>query len=134
MNTVVWTITVEWKDQISEDFDFDIVPSLSTNWNITIYFFWETEIKNSKDFIKDSEKYLWKILHSDISISSEENVFLDPFDFEEWVYEVASFSWEQITFWEIKKRFEWNEEVISIREAEVSEKFWNKVIKVDFIY
>jgi len=134
MNTVVWTITVEWKDQISEDFDFDIVPSLSTNWNITIYFFWETEIKTSKDFIEDSEKYLWKILHSDISISSEENVFLDPFDFEEWVYEVASFSWEQITFWEIKKRFEWNEEVISIREAEVSEKFWNKVIKVDFVY
>ena len=134
MNTVVWTITVEWKDQISEDFDFDIVPSLSINWNITIYFFWETDIKTSKDFIEDSEKYLWKIIHSDISISSEENVFLDPFDFEEWVYEVASFSWEQITFWEIKKRFEWNEEVISIREAEVSEKFWNKVIKVDFVY
>ena len=134
MNTVVWTITVEWKEQISEDFDFDIVPSLSTNWNITIYFFWETDIKTSKDFIEDSKKYLWKIIHSDISISSEENVFLDPFDFEEWVYEVASFSWEQITFWEIKKRFEWNEEVISIREAEISKKFWNRVIKVDFVY
>jgi len=134
MNTIVWTITLEWNNLISEEFDFDIVPSLSKDWNKTIYFFWETPLKTSKEFIKESEKILWKILFSDISISSEENVFLDPFDYEEWVYEVASFAWEQINFSEIKKRFEWNEEVISIREAGFSNEFWNKIIKVDFIY
>ena len=134
MNTIVWTITLEWNNLISDEFDFDIVPSLSKDWNKTIYFFGETPIKSSKDFLEESEKILWKILFSDISISSEENVFLDPFDYEEWVYEVASFAWEQINFSEIKKRFEWNEEVISIREAGFSNEFWNKIIKVDFIY
>ncbi len=134
MNTVVWTMTLDWNDLVPDEFDFDIVESLEKSWNKTFYFFWETECKSSEDFLNESKGFLWNILHYDISISSEENVFLDPFDYDEWIYEVASFEWEQVTFWEIKNRFWEVKEVMSIRECEVSKRFGTKIIRVDFVY
>jgi len=134
MNTVVWTITLDGNDLVPEAFDFDIVESLEKSGNKTIYFFGETECKNSEDFLAESKESLWWILHYDISISSEENVMLDPFDYDEWIYEVASFEWEQVTFGEIKTRFGEVKEVMSIRECEVSKRFGNKIVRVDFVY
>ena len=134
MNTIAWTITLDWNDLVSEKFDFDIVESLSDSWNKTIYFFGETECENSSDFLQESKGILGWIVSYDISISSEDNILLTPFDYDEWIYEVSSFEWEQINFWEIKKRFIDSPDVSSIRECEVSKRFWNRIIRVDFIY
>ena len=54
--------------------------------------------------------------------------------YEEWVYELASFEWEQVEYNDFVDRFRDFDWVISVREAEASNKFWNKVIKVDFVY
>jgi len=134
MNTVAWTFTLDWNDLVSEKFDFDIVESLSDSWNKTIYFFGETECKSSDDFLQESKNILWDIVSYDISISSEDNILLTPFDYDEWIYELSSFEWEQVNFWEIKKRFIDSPDVSSIRECEVSKRFWNRIIRVDFIY
>jgi len=134
MNQVVWTINLEENTKVPESFDFDYVASLSKNWEKNLFIFGETQIKTSKEFVEYCEKELWKINNFDISISSEDNILLEPYDYEEWIYEVASFEWEQVNFGEIKKRFEESDSFISIREAWTSEKFWNKIIKVDFVY
>ncbi|MCD5380625.1 hypothetical protein LR004_01750 [Candidatus Gracilibacteria bacterium] len=134
MNTVVGTITLDGNDLVSEEFDFDIVEALEKSGNKTFYFFGETECKTSDDFLTESKNFLGGILNYDISISSEENVFLDPFDYEEGIYEVASFEGEQVTFGEIKNRFGEVKEVMSIRECEVSKRFGNRIIRVDFVY
>ena len=134
MNIVVWTINLKENKNIPESFDFDYVASLSSNWEKNLFFFGETEIKTSKDFLEYSKKELWEISDYDISISSEDKILLEPYDYEEWIYEVVSFEWEQINFSEIKKRFEESDALISIREAWISKKFWNNIIKVDFVY
>ena len=134
MNTVVWTITLDWNDLVPEAFDFDIVEALEKNGNKTFYFFGETECKTSQEFFDESKAILGWILHHDISISSEENVLLDPFDYDEGIYEVASFEWEQVTFGEIKTRLSEVKEVMSIRECEISKRFWNPIIREDFVY
>jgi hypothetical protein len=134
LNTVVWTITLEWNNIIPESFDFDTIASLTKEWNKVLYIFGETEIKTSKEFVEYCEKELGKITHTDISISSEDNILLEPYDYEEWVYEVSSFEWEQVSFSEIKNRFEESDSFVSIRECEVSKRFWNKIIRVDFVY
>jgi hypothetical protein len=77
---------------------------------------------------------LWEFKNHDISISTEDKIEIINVAYEEWIYEVATFEWEEVTFAEIMDRFADFEEVISIREAELSQKFWNKTIKVDFVY
>ncbi len=77
---------------------------------------------------------LWELKNYDISISTEDKMDIINSTYSEWVYELATFEWEQVDFEEINSRFCDFEEVVSIREAEISEKFWNKVVKVDFVY
>jgi hypothetical protein len=134
MNTVVWSINLVENKNIPESFDFDSVSSLSKDWKKNLFIFGETEIKTSKEFLEYCKKELWEISSYDISISSEDNILVEPYDYEVWIYEVASFEWEQVTFSEIKNRFEESDSFISIREAWISEKFWNKIVKIDFVY
>jgi len=134
MNTFAWNITLIWNKSIPNDFEFDFIESLSKTWDKNLYIFGETEIKKSDDLIKLFNEKLWKLKSYDISISTEDKIFLDEYDYEEWMYEVVSFEWEFIEFNEIKERFEDHEALFSVREAEISEKFWNKVVKVDFVY
>ena len=134
LNKVVWSIKLVENNPVPESFDFDSVASLSKSGERHLFIFGETEINTSKEFLKYCEKELGKISSHDISISTEDNILLEPYDYEDEIYEVASFEWEQVSFEEIKKRFEESDSFISIREAGISEKFWNKIIKVDFVY
>ena len=134
MNLVVWNITFDWNFKIPESFDFDIIETISKSWNKNIYLFWETEIKSSNDFVNYLEKEIWKIKNNDLSIASEEKVELFPYDYQEEIYELVTFEWEDVEFEEIKERFKEHEALFCIREAWVSEKFWNQIIKADFIY
>ncbi len=134
MNTFVWNITVN-KQYISlENLNFDFIKNNWWNWNIVLFIFWETKLKTSDELLKMLEEKVWGLEDYDISISTEDKIELIPFDYEEWIYEIASFEWENINFEEIRNRFIETDIVFSIREAENSEKFWNKVIKVDFVY
>ena len=134
MNLVVWNITFDWNISIPKSFDFDIIETLSKTWDKNIYLFWETDIKTSKEFVSMCEREIWKIRNYDISISSEDKIELLAYDYEEWVYELAIFEWEYVDFKEILERFKEHDAIFSVREAEISKKFWNRVIKVDFVY
>ncbi len=134
MNTFAWNITLKINSKIPSDFWYDYIESLSIDWWKNLFIFWETEIKTSEELLEFFRKELWEIKNYDISISTEDKIELLPYDYEEWIYEVVSFQWEQIDFNEIKSRFEEHDAIFSIREAEKSEKFWNRVIKVDFVY
>lgn len=133
MNTFAWTVTLKW-NKVIKDLDFDYIENLSTTWNKVIFIFWDTEFKTSKEVILMLEEKMWEFLNFDISISSEDKIEIIWADYEEWVYELASFEWEQVEFKEILDRFTDFEWVVSVREAEVSNKFWNRVIKVDFVF
>jgi len=134
MNLVVWNITFEWNIKVPESFDFDVVETLSKTWDKNLYIFWETNLKSSSEFVKYCVEEIGEILNFDISISSEDKIELLPYDYEEEIYELASFEWEEVDFKEILDRFKEHDAVFSVREAWISEKFWNKIIKVDFIY
>ena len=133
MNIFAWNITMNW-NKVVWKLDFDYVENLSKSWDKVFFFFWDTEYTKSSEVLEMFLEKYWKLKNHDISISTEDK--MDTFNptFEEWVYELATFEWEQVDFDEIVDRFWDFEEVVCIREAEISSKFWNKVIKVDFIY
>ena len=133
MNTFAWNITLNWNSAIKW-LDFDYVANLSKGWDKILFIFWDTELKTSLEIVNMLTEKLWELKNHDISISTEDKMELINDTYEEWVYELATFEWEQVDFAEILDRF-WNfEEVVSIREAEESIRFWNKVVKVDFVY
>ena len=134
MNTFAWNITLNWNIEISKDFKFDYLETLSKSWDKNLYLFWETDYKTSKEIVDFLVSTFWELKSCDISISSENKIELMPYDFEEEIYEVVSFEWEEIDFNEIKDRFREHDAIFSIRECEVSPKFWNKIIRADFIY
>ena len=133
MNIFAWNVTIDW-NKVIEGLDFDYVQNLSKTWDKVVFFFWDTELNKSSEIIEMLREKLWEIKNHDISVSTEDKMELLNSTYEEWVYELATFEWEQVDFNEIVERFWDFDEVVSIREAEISSKFWNKVIKVDFIY
>jgi hypothetical protein len=133
MNQFAWNFTVKWNTTVNL-LEYDYIESFTKDWDKNIFVFWETNSKTSEEKIKFFEEKFWELLNYDISISTEDKIEIFSWDYEEWVYEVVSFEWEQVDFNEIKDRFNEVDEVVSIREAEISNKFWNRVIKVDFVY
>lgn len=132
MNIFSGNITLEWNKKI--DLDFDYIENLSKSWDKVLFVFWETELKNSQELQKMFEEKLGTIKNYDLTLSSENNLEIIGESYEEGVYELATFEWEEVSFEEIFDRFKDFEEVVCVREAEVSEKFGNKKIKVDFVY
>lgn len=131
MNKFAWNITLKWNPKV--DLDFDFVESLGKTGNKNIFVFGETD-ETTKDWILKFFEEKFEVLNSDLSIETEEKIEIIWESYEEWLYEVASFEWEEVDFKEIFERFEEFEEVVCVREAWISEKFWNKIIKVDFVY
>lgn len=133
MNLFAWNILLEWNNSIKLP-EFDYVENLSKNWDKIIFIFWETKFSKTEDLIESIWNNIWKIKEYDISIEWKNNIDIINDTYEEWVYELATFEWEQVDFAEIFDRFKDFDEVVAIREAEISNKFWNKVVKVDFVY
>ncbi len=133
MNVFAWNITLKSNKKITWIY-YDYVENLSKDWSKVLYIFWETDLKTSGDLIELFSSKLWELLNYDISISTEDKIEILHSTYAEWVYELASFEWEETTFEEILERFSDFDEVVTIREAEISNKFWNRVIKVDFVY
>lgn len=134
MNIFAWNVTLNGSKNIWDDFDFDFLESISLSWDKNLYIFWETKMNSSEDIINYLEQYFGELKNYDISISTEDKIEVIPYDFDEWIYEVVSFEWEHVTFEEINDRFAEHDAIFSVREAEYSEKFWNKIIRADFVY
>lgn len=134
MNSFAWNLTLKWNKTIIGKLEFDYVENFSKDWNKVLYIFWDTDLETSSEMVKMLTELFWELINYDISVSSEEKLSILWDSYEEWVYELASFEWEQVDFEEIVDRFSNFDWVISIREAEVSKRFWNKVVKVDFVY
>lgn len=132
MNIFAGNFTLNGNKKI--DLDFDFVESLSKNGDKIVFIFWETELKTSKEVLDMIIQSVWELKNYDISISSEDNIEIVNLAYEEGIYEIATFEWEEVDFNEIFDRFKDFEEVVAIREVEVSEKFGNKKIRVDFVY
>ena len=131
MNTFAGTITFEWKidtKKIQEKY-------FVVQWeNTTVFLFGKTKIEDSEEFIKNFEA-LGNIIEYDISLSTEDNMNILNTDFEkDGIYECVSFEGAEVDIRDIMKRFMDEFEVISVREAEESEKFGNRIVKVDFVY
>ena len=133
MNNFAWNFTVKWT-VTTNLLEYDYIESFTKSWDKNIFVFGETKFETSKDLINFFEERFEKLINYDISISTEDKIEVLSWGYEEWIYELVSFEWEQVDFNEIKERFEEVPEVIAIREAEISTKFWNKIIKVDFVY
>lgn len=134
MNTFAWNITIKEQDLSNIAVEFDFIENDSETWDIVLFVFWETKIETSKDLLTKLEEDFWELLDYDISISTEDKIELIPFDYDEWIYELATFEWEAVSFEEIRNRFIETDIAFCIREGQISNKFWNKVIKVDFVY
>ena len=118
MNTFSWTVTLIGNKKINLDFDY--IESLSKTGDKIIFIFWETELKTSTEIVDMFKKDLGELKNFDISVSTEDKIEIVNVAYEEWIYEVATFEWEEVNFAEIMDRFSEFEEVISIRESELS--------------
>ncbi|MDP2091287.1 MAG: hypothetical protein Q8K30_06855 [Candidatus Gracilibacteria bacterium] len=134
MNTFAGNITLKGNKTIIGQLEFDYVENLSKDGNKVLYIFGDTDIETSTDFIAMLKELFGEILNYDISLSSEDKMSILGDSYEEGVYELATFEGEQVDFDEILDRFSDFDGVISIREAENSSRFGNKVVKVDFVY
>lgn len=132
MQTFAGTVTLKWNKKINLPFDY--VENLSQSGDKVIYFFWETTLETIEELLETLSEELWPVKHYDISISNKMKVEVKNEIFDDWVYELASFEWEEVNFNEIKERFEDASEVIAIRESGFSPIFWNRIVKVDFLY
>ena len=132
MNKFAWSVTITGDNVV--DLDYDYIESMSVDWNKNVFVFWETEFKTSQEIVDFFKEKFGELLSYDISIESEDKIEIFAWEYEEWVYELASFEWEQVKFSELIERFSEIPEVVSIREAEISKKFGNRVVKVDFVY
>lgn len=133
MNTFAWNITLNW-NKLIKDIEYDYIENFSKTGDKVIYIFWDTQLKTSQEVVDMLKEKIWEIKNYDISISTEDKIDLVDSTYEEWIYELATFEWEEVDFEEIFDRFKDFEEVVSIREAEISPRFWNRVVKVDFVY
>ena len=131
MNTFAGSVTFEWRVDLSK---LSYKKMIIDSENTTVFVFWDTKIENSKELIEEFETY-GVITSHDFSLSTEDNMKILNTDFDiEWLYEQASFEWLEVDIRDISERFLDAFEVISVREAEESIKFGNRIVKVDFIY
>lgn len=130
-NTFAGNITLsDWSIDPSK-YDFDIIPSGDN----TYFVMWEVDEDNLTALVQFFTEIFWCEIDSyDLSISSVDQIDVFADRYWDWVYEVVSFEGAEIDFEIISERFEMVEEVCTVREAETSEKYGNKIIKVDFLY
>lgn len=134
MNTFSGTISFKTKIDTSKLQDKHVAVESAESDIFTLFIFGQTKIQSSEEIIKSYEKF-GEIFSYDISISTEDNIAILNTDYEkDGLYEVAVFEWPEIDYKDIIGRFDEMFEVICVREAEESEKFWNRIVKVDFIY
>ncbi len=134
MNKFAWSITFKWNIELKyENISFNFVKNLTKAWDSNIFYYWETSEKTSKDLFDYLSKDMWEVIAKDISISTEDKLEIFSDETLDGEYSIMSISWVNNSFQEVLEWFSEWEEVVSIRQAEDSKAFWNRVIKVDII-
>lgn len=135
MNKFAWSIVYEGllTDEVLDELEYTCHPTYLESGNTCLLVFWNTAQESSDALIKELST-LAPVLSQDISIESEDKIMLLNTKVEGDVYEMVAFEWIEICYEELIERFGESYEVVAIREAEDSVKFWNKVVKADFIY
>lgn len=130
MNIFAGNFSLEEKTTTPE-LDFDIIQT----WEKSYFIMWADDgLDSSKNVVDFIENFFWKLATHDISIEWEDQLEIISSEYEVWAYECVSFQWPEVSFDDILERFAGSSEAISIREAEESKVYGNKVIKVDFMY
>ena len=112
-------------------YDFDIIAAGER----TYFVMWEVDEDNLTALLVYFTDIFWCEIESyDLSIEALDQIDIYADKYNEWVYEVVSFEWPEINFQAISERFEMVDEVCIVREAETSKKFWNRIVRVDFLY
>lgn len=127
-----WNIT--FKDEVdTKAIKYEFLETYMEDWTINVLVFWKTEKETSESIVEEIKK-AWEIIDSDISIEWQDKIALLNNKVDWNIYELVSFEWIEVCYEEILERFVETTEIVSIREAWISKKFWNKIIKADFIY
>ena len=133
MNIFAGNIVVS-KESVLSKIPYDYIANLSATGERVVFVFGETGQESSEAVVSELTQLLWEISQVDISHSTEEKLDILNTTYEEGIYELASFEGENVSYGEIKDRFEDFEEAVCVREAEISKKFGTKIIRVDFVY
>jgi len=135
MNKFAWSIVYEWllTDELLDELEYTCHPTYLESWNTCLLIFWNTKQESSASLEKELST-LGSILSVDLSIEAEDKIMLLNKQIEWDVYETVAFEGIEICYEELIERFWESYEAVAIREAETSSKFWNRVVRVDFIY
>ncbi len=130
MNIFAGNFSLEKKVK-APDLDFDIVQTSENSY----FIMWADEsLTSSKDVIEFIEQNFGKTRTHDISIEWEDELEIISSEYEIGAYECVSFQWANVTYEDILERFADSSEAVCIREAEQSDIYENRIIKVDFMY
>ncbi len=130
MNTIAGSVTFRWTIDIN---DFTISNILDIRDKVgNIFIYWKTVFQTSSEVLEYiKSKIQWDIIRYDISISTEDYIEVLTTDIDRTKsYLLRTFEWLNIDYAKVKEMVA-NDAVISIREAEESTRFWNRIIKVD---
>lgn len=134
MNNFAGTLTFTGKIDSSKIQEKHLINTSDDSENTTIFLFGKTKSESTEEILKQYAD-IWELYAYDISISTEDNMTMLNNEVEkEWLYEVVTFESAVADMRNIVERFQDSFEIICIREAEESEKFWNRIIRADFIY
>jgi len=134
MNKIAGTIVYKGflDEKKLDELEYSCFDTPLETGNTTLLVFWETKSDIKK--IKKQLEEVGEIINYDVSHSDEDRLMLLNKKVEWEVHEAVTFEWIEAAYEAIIDRFAENYEVVAIREAEDSVKFWNKTVKVDFIY
>ena len=134
MNKIAGTIIYKWflDESKLDGLEYSCFDTPLETGNTTLLIFWETKSDVKK--LKEQLETIWEIISYDVSHSDENRLMLLNKKVEWEVHESVTFEWIEAAYEAIVDRFAENYEVVAIREAGDSQLFWNKMVKVDFIY
>lgn len=134
MHKTAWNITFEQQIKFEIE-NLNFVESLNPIWTYTYFFYWKTYIKTSIELLQELEKKSWaKYINYDISISSEDDLEIYTNKKLEWIYTMISIEWSKEDFKGVLDKFKDSSPfIVSIREAENSPRFGNRIIKIDIV-
>ncbi|MCH2189038.1 hypothetical protein MK079_04395 [Candidatus Gracilibacteria bacterium] len=133
MNTFAGNITY------TGDYNLDHVDAdcleIDTGEKKILFLAGQTDFGSSQGLIDDFKKHITGVVYYDISLSTEDQVdIMNPDIPEDGIYECVTFEGPDVDYTQVIDRFHDAGEVVVIRESQDSNKFGNKIIKVDFIY
>ena len=134
MYKLAWNISFEKKINFSFDNIF-FIETENLDWTYNYFFYGKTYKKTELDILTELEKIAWEwAINKDISISIEDELEV-YFDKQvNWSYTLLSIEGKEENFKSVLEKFKNSSpHIVSIREAENSKVFWNRIIKIDII-